>query len=56
MLQVAPTVFRILDAQFTELKFIKTNKFKSDLNFEFKMALAAIDLIISKKGMYIDLK
>jgi len=31
------------------MKFIKTGKFKSDSNFEIKMAFAAIDLIISKK-------
>ena len=41
--------FEILEAQFIEWKFIKTKKLNSDLNFEVKLASAAIDLIISKK-------
>jgi len=41
-----PTQFGILDSQW---KFVRTNKLLSDLNFEGKVASAAIDLIISQK-------
>ena len=34
------------------MKFIKTNKFKSDSNFEVKMPFAANDSIISKKEIW----
>jgi len=41
-----PTEFGILDSQW---KFVRTHKLLSDLNFEGKVASAAIDLIISQK-------